>query len=368
MLSGINYNIQLPIAYYFASSLNCVVKAQIVKDVTISVIGCGVELVGLTFDGYRTNPAVCQIFGANLDVFANSFHPSFSINNQKINVIFDPSHVIKLVRGSLTTKFLHDSNGNAIKWNYFKQLVKFKKTRNFSGPIHKLTQAHIDWKSDDMNVRLAVETLSSSTANAIEYLMNAGFAEFAGAEATIKFTRTVDLAFDLRNSTHKSQSKENMFKRPWNPTNIAHIHQKRVEIIEYFKGLQIRSERGNLSPLCSSQNKTGFQGFVLNMCSFNEIYNDLIVTRERVNYLPTHTLSQDHLEQLFGDLRSFNGSNNNPNIVQFRAGIRKVLANTTICPSKKRNCAKLPDTSSVYNPYSNILTITSRRTCSKRTE
>lgn len=96
------------------------------------------------------------------------------------------------------------------------------------------------------------------------------------------------------------------------------------------------------------------------MHSFNDIFNEFVVRRELLDYLPIHTLSQDHLEQMFGDMRAFNGSNNNPNVVQFRAGLRKVLANTTVCPSKKRNCTIL-NPSSVYNPYSNISTITSRR-------
>lgn len=159
MLSGVNYNIQLPVAYYFASSVDSIVKANIVRDVISSVIECGVQLVGVTFDGFRANPALCQILGADLDIFKDSFNPHFIINGQKINVMFDPSHVIKLVRNTLGAKgILYDAAGNPIKWKFFKELVKFKKNRNFGGPIHKLTQAHIDYKSNDMNVRLAVET------------------------------------------------------------------------------------------------------------------------------------------------------------------------------------------------------------------
>ena len=96
-----------------------------------------------------------------------------------------PSHVIKLVRNAIGSKnILYDAEGNAIKWNFFKELVKFKNKRNSSGPIHKLTQAHIDYKSNDMNVRLAVETFGASTANALEFLLNAGYSQFFGAEPT----------------------------------------------------------------------------------------------------------------------------------------------------------------------------------------
>lgn len=68
----------------------------------------------------------------------------------------------------------------------FEQLVQYKQQRNFGESIHKMTQAHIKWKSDPMKVKLAVETLSASTANAMEYLMDQGFSHFQNAGATIR--------------------------------------------------------------------------------------------------------------------------------------------------------------------------------------
>lgn len=360
MLSCVN-EVRLPIAYYFINSLNSTEKALIASDVIKKVIECGVELVGVTFDGFRANPAMCEILGAKLNVLDSSFDPSFTINGHKIHIIFDPSHCIKLVRGSLSNKgVLYNSENKPIKWEYFKQLMKFNTNRNFAGPIHKLTKSHIDWHSNEMNVRLAVETLSGTTANAFEFLMNEGHSQFIGAEYTIQFTRIMNDAFDISNSTHKSLAKANVLKRPWNVENIGQIHEMRVKIIQYLKGLQFRNDKGKLMPLCTSMVKTGFQGFVINMNSFSKIYSDLVETKKLLHYLTIHTLSQDHLEQFFGDMRSLNGSNNNPNAVQFCGGLRKILANTTICQSKKRNCTVLSE-NSIYNPYSNILTITSRR-------
>lgn len=72
--------------------------------------------------------------------------------------------------------------------------------------------------------------------------MNAGYSQFIGAEYTIKFIRIVNDAFDISNSTHKSLSKENIFKRPWSTENIGQINIRRAEIIEYIKGLQIRTD------------------------------------------------------------------------------------------------------------------------------
>ena len=51
-----------------------------------------------------------------------------------------------------------------------------------------------------MNVRIAAQTLSSSVADALEYLMNTGDVFFKDAGPTIKFIRVVDRLFDQLNS------------------------------------------------------------------------------------------------------------------------------------------------------------------------
>ena len=51
-----------------------------------------------------------------------------------------------------------------------------------------------------MNVKVAAQTLSSSAAGAIEYLMNSGHPKFADAEGAIRFICIIDKLFDLLNS------------------------------------------------------------------------------------------------------------------------------------------------------------------------
>ena len=47
---------------------------------------------------------------------------------------------------------------------------------------------------------LQLKTLSSSVADAIEFLMSSGHTKFQGADATIRFIRVIDKLFDLLNS------------------------------------------------------------------------------------------------------------------------------------------------------------------------
>lgn len=107
--------------------------------------------------------------------------PHFTLNNSKIHVLFDTSHVIKLLCDAVASERLLDAENKPIKWTYFQNLVKFGYRKNLRC-MHKMTQAHIDFNLNPMKVVLAVQTLSASTANAIEYLMQEGFPEFRGAE------------------------------------------------------------------------------------------------------------------------------------------------------------------------------------------
>lgn len=51
-----------------------------------------------------------------------------------------------------------------------------------------------------MNVKLAAQTLSSSVANAINYLDKEGYAEFQGSSATVEFIYIIDKVFDMLNA------------------------------------------------------------------------------------------------------------------------------------------------------------------------
>ena len=63
--------------------------------------------------------------------------------------------------------------------------------------VHRLTKNHIQWKSRKMNVRLTVEPLSNSTADALQFLFDEGIARFSDVKPTISLTRLFDKLFDF---------------------------------------------------------------------------------------------------------------------------------------------------------------------------
>lgn len=297
MFSGINEDIQIPIAYYFIASLEADDKGKLVSKILNELLDCGIYVPSVSFDGHKTNPCLCRLLGADLDVFSDTFNPSLIIKNSQIDIIYDPSHVIKLLRTSLASGKLFDPENKPIKWEYLEQLVKFGTQKKF-GSMHKMTQAHIDYQSNPMKVILAFQTLSASTANALEYLMDQGFPQFAGAGATIKYIRMCNDLSDVLNSTRSSNFRQNPLKNMMSAENLEEILEFFGRATTYFRSLQYKNDSGKFVKACSCKIKTAFVGCVINMKNVISVYERLL--RDcHLSQFATHTMSQDHLEVCF---------------------------------------------------------------------
>lgn len=101
MFSAINDDLKIPVAYFFTAPTNSDARNSLVKEVVSAVLKSGIHLTSITFDGHRSNPGACTTMGANLDVFSPDFDPTIVVENTKINIILDPSHMMKMLRGSL---------------------------------------------------------------------------------------------------------------------------------------------------------------------------------------------------------------------------------------------------------------------------
>lgn len=77
MLSGINRNFQFPLAYHLVRDLDADELKTLVSDIIVKVSECGIRIAELSFDGDKKNIAMCQLFGANLNVFDKDFCPHF---------------------------------------------------------------------------------------------------------------------------------------------------------------------------------------------------------------------------------------------------------------------------------------------------
>lgn len=83
---------------FFISGLNGEQKASLVQQCITLVKQCNVTVANITFDGMYANIKVSQILGCNSQV------ESLKTGFDGIDVILDPSHMIKLVGNTFGEK------------------------------------------------------------------------------------------------------------------------------------------------------------------------------------------------------------------------------------------------------------------------
>lgn len=334
---GVNERITLPIAYHFITSLTAKQKRDLMTDVVNALIDVGVRVTSISFDGLKTNKTMCQLLGANFNIFSmNQFKPYFEAKNgDKIRIIFDVCHMEKLIRNHLGKQLVfYDELNNKIEWKFYEELLKCDK-KGYA-LTHKLTQNHIKFQQRKMKVILAVQLFSASTADSIEFLMKDGQKEFRDATSTIEFTRMFNDLFDILNS--KADHHKNRLKKAICLDTKEEIFGRFEQAIKYIKQLKYKGEAGEVKTIVNSALRTGFVGMIINMYSVMSLYTEYVEEKKLLKSIPTYSLSQDPLEIFFGKTRSLNGYNDNPSCQQFQSAYRKLLVHSTVCTSKSANC------------------------------
>jgi hypothetical protein len=240
--------------------------------------------------------------------------------------------MLKLARNALAELgTLRNSKGGVIRWCYIQKLVELQQKEGLH-LANKLTNTHIQWHKLKMKVKIAAQTLSSSVADALQFL-SAVDAEFKDVEDTVQFIRYIDMAFDILN-TRSSFGKG--FKSPLRIANLHVWESQLQDISEYLAGLC--SYDGQL--LSTHRRRTFVLGFRTSITSIVSLSKELLTrTDNKFDYVLTFKMSQDHIECLFSKIRSMGGFNNNPNVVQFKAALRKLLVKQQISASPAANCA-----------------------------
>ena len=140
-----------------------------------------------------------------------------------------------------------------------------------------------------MKVKLANQLFSASVADALEYLMELGYAAFQGCEATVAFIRLMNSAFDILNSRNTLAKGT---KEPMNRDNFQSHKKILVDCEELL--LKLQDAAGN--PMHLGARKTGFIGWVFRSRSFIKLHEDLIRSLEApLTHLPAYKFSQIYM-------------------------------------------------------------------------
>ncbi|KAL4156145.1 hypothetical protein QTP88_000180 [Uroleucon formosanum] len=274
MVVGMNTSWKVPIAYYLINGISAEEKANIILNCLQELDTTGIIIKTLTFDGAANNLSMASELGGNLqysELKPYFLHPN---TNDKIHIILDPCHV--------NESGLHSAT--------------------------KLRNRHIYYFREKMKVKLAVQTFSTSVANAILFCMNdLKLDNFQCADATIEFCLRINNNFDILNSRNflsKGTYNKSINKRT--KTEIVHYIE---ESIDYLAG------------------------------GFNAMKNQQNV---------------DHIEMLFSAIRAKGGFNNNPTVSQFEAAYKSIIVHSEIKSSSSANCMALDDTTILRVSSSNI--------------
>lgn len=301
MAVGVNSHFQQPIAYYFINTLKGPERAELILNVIAEISKRGIKIADISCDGHKANPLMFKHLGTQLKLVDGDFK-SFIINphnNEKINIIIDPSHAIKLVRNTFGNRKIIFENDDEIRWQYLVDLVSYSGKHNF-GLTHQLTKRHLQFQDRTMHVGTAVQTLSNSTANSLQFLKDNGVDNFSGAGPTIKFIKIFNDLWDVFNSRRIRDKVP--FKSALNQNNFAAISEFLLEAKKYIFSLRIMNKRtGLMVPIVESDYNTAFRGFILNINSLIAMYEEYVQQKNWMNFISTYWLSQDHLEMFFGE-------------------------------------------------------------------
>lgn len=200
---------KIPIGYFIANGVTAEQKCSLILQTISSLHEAGVKVSALTFDGTRTNLSAVKKLGCNLnpDSFQTySMHPE---TKEKIFIMLDSSHMVKLVRNSFgDLKVFVDGNGNKIEWEFMKQwnIVQTEHNEGLHA-ANKLRSAHMNYKKQKMKVRLATQLFSTSVADPLKLCTDdLQLPKFEDSWATEIFLRIINDLFDILNSKNSPLS------------------------------------------------------------------------------------------------------------------------------------------------------------------
>lgn len=357
MLVSLNDSFKLPLGYFLVNGFSAEQRCNVILMCLERCHEVGAEVVSLTFDGCPSNLAAAKKLGCNFDDINNLItHFKHPVTKNPVVVILDPCHMIKLVRNSMQSKknFI-DKDGNKIKWQYLEHLKNLQDNIGLHFG-NKITQRHLQFRNNVMNVKLATQTLSHSVATSLRLCStDLKLKDFENANATINFIEIMNNLFDTLNT--RSLGSYN-FKKPFTLERKDELFEFLNHSFTYLKELKIEVKRkitrkvngetfktiiNNTKLITDTQSKTGFLGLLICISSFKTLFTELVVNRKILQFILPYKFSQDHIELFFGVIRNHGRCNNNPNASQFMGIYKKILVNSELRSKFTGNCIPLED-------------------------
>ena len=337
LLVGARSHWKCPVGYFLTDKMSSKTQADLVTEALKIAAKAGLRVWSITTDGTAVNLGMYQQLGCSFTTCYDSTvtrfkHPS---EDYYVYATLDPCHMVKLARNAMASlgSFLDDDE-QLVKWKFLEQLNTIQEHKGLK-LANKLSNKHLHFEKHKMNVSLAAQTLSSSVADAIEFLnVSMKWEAFEGSEGTVTFIRTIDRLFDMLNARNPAGVG---FKQPLRPESRNRWEPILQTTARYL--LNLKTNTAIKQPLSTHPRKTFIVGFVSAIKSTIEMANEMFSLQGNpFKYLLPYKYSQDHVELLFSCIRRRGGWNNNPNCAQFKHALRRMLMRNAIAASKNANC------------------------------
>ena len=170
---------------------------------------------------------------------------------------------------------------------------------------------------------------------------------FENSNGTVTFIRVIDCLFDMLNS-------RNILGKGFKQQLRLQSKQIWEEILlstaKYLLDLKINIG-STQQHLITHGRKTFILGFVICIRTTIEMANEMFTNAvPPFKYLLTYKFSQDHLELLFSCIRAKGGWNNNPNCLQIKYSLRRMLMRNAVTAYKSANCQTFHNFSTTIIP------------------
>ena len=301
---------------------------------------CGLKVVGATADGASSNRTFFKMHEFYTDGDGEVVYKTPNIFSEDDRFIFffsDAPHLMKTTRNCLLNS--GSSSSSRFLWNsgmhlMWKHIAQFYYTDVDSGLrlIPKISYEHINLtRYSCMNVRLAVQVLSSTMGNVL--------LEFGPPDAaeTAKFCTLMDQFFDCTNvrNTREHIHKRKPFLKPYASVNDERFVWLTEVFLKYFSDWKenITIKYGNLSASEKSKLFISWQTYeVIQMTTYSLIDCVKFLLNSGVDYVLSENFCQDDLENNFGIQRSIGHRKDNPNVQAFLYQDNLIKSTISVAP------------------------------------
>lgn len=163
LLTGVRANWKAPIAYFCTATLTAATQRELIVHTIRILQENGFVVTCLTMDGHASNLGMIRSLGAQMNISANRIEPYFvlensddelqSQTNDKIFVLLDPCHMVKLLRNTWNAYGCFKSSDGLIKWSFLTELHRIQDTVGLRLG-NKLSVRHILFQQNKMKVFL----------------------------------------------------------------------------------------------------------------------------------------------------------------------------------------------------------------------